>query len=452
MKGQSFPNDGHSQKQHKFNETNSNIEHNFITKIYEADYLKHSSAHNQDNFMSDLLQEWLPMESQESLHYLTAFEVCQATTNGKNSWCEKFRSDICGSCCIGSMKEFGFGSCPSSRLSHLLFRHKSTKIWPESKTIIDFIYLMKTSGFHTLILLGDSISRQYFLEIHCQLRRFGIFALNELGTKEHQFHLHYDMKAFDSQYVQRVTNALRNNLPELPKNMTERFNLKYISYTHGKIEDNGFNQQFKYAHDYIQSLENNSAIIIANLGLHHNTPQYYTSAMKYLINFSLEIMRNKSAIVMFRETSAQHFNTRTGIYTEAGTFLPRLYADQDGMRKIFKGELNSTVNEVHQLYKSDWFYPKCKSFANKEIYDEQNWRNEIAAKILEEVDPGHRLMPIIPFYRLSAARFDLHPTDLDCTHFCHGPMFWAPVIQHMYNLLRLRLEPQNQNAVAFQGN
>ena len=41
-----------------------------------------------------------------------------------------------------------------------------------------------------------------------------------------------------------------------------------------------------------------------------------------------------------------------------------------------------------------------------------NWRNIMVAKILSELDPGHQHIPIIPYFRYTAARHDFHVETL----------------------------------------
>jgi hypothetical protein len=76
----------------------------------------------------------------------------------------------------------------------------------------------------------------------------------------------------------------------------------------------------------------------------------------------------------------------------------------------------------------------------KEQYDSQNWRNILAKQILSEYDPNHKEVSIIPFYSITAARYDLHTGGEDCAHYCHGPMIWLPVIHEMTNELEKRFQ------------
>jgi hypothetical protein len=86
---------------------------------------------------------------------------------------------------------------------------------------------------------------------------------------------------------------------------------------------------------------------------------------------------------------------------------------------------------IDNRYPSEAFFTECPRIHTKEQYDSQNWRNLLAKQILSEYDPNHAEIGIIPFYAITASRADLHPTSYDCTHYCHTPMLWLPVIQQM---------------------
>lgn len=70
---------------------------------------------------------------------------------------------------------------------------------------------------------------------------------------------------------------------------------------------------------------------------------------------------------------------------------------------------------------------QCSAIKNESMAVSQNWQNPIAAQILKTIDPGG-LIGWVPFFNISAGRPDLHVAKVhDCTHFCPGPLLWAPV-------------------------
>jgi hypothetical protein len=89
---------------------------------------------------------------------------------------------------------------------------------------------------------------------------------------------------------------------------------------------------------------------------------------------------------MFRESSAQHWSSKSGLFDKWSFdyYQKSIYPGKTSFH--LKNESFSV--DVKKLYPSYLFTTGtgCQPTLTKEQYDNQNWRNEIAFKILKEID------------------------------------------------------------------
>jgi hypothetical protein len=101
------------------------------------------------------------------------------------------------------------------------------------------------------------------------------------------------------------------------------------------------------------------------------------------------------------------------------TVLQQLFPDKDH-------PINSSVVINANSYPDLSFH--CAPIKNITMMQSQNWQNPIVTDVLKKLDPSGNLISIIPFFNLTVGRHDFHVAKVhDCTHFCAGPLLWAPV-------------------------
>jgi hypothetical protein len=451
---------------------------NPIADHYHSDYLQLSDHFQLDPFMRNNMDEWKPLGLHEALNYFTSFEVCQGFNQRRLSWCQDHFVNDLGQCDISNSGAGVPGAvCPN--LNGVFYRHVSMKTYPETRTLLDLIYLLLKNGYDQLFLWGDSVTRQHQGELFCQLKRFGVPGLSWNTTKivipnVNKLFKEYSRVGYDSS-----SKFAGNSF------ISSTFSIDYLDM-------NGlwdFQEKLPVIKNFLSFQRSGSSVIVFNLGLHVNLNQddpvknatelrkSYKEVFDYLLHTEVE---KKNQLVFFRETSAQHFQTPDGSFRNRSSTenllvpMERIPVADDPIRNMFSGDkLKQPIQHLHphhQPHQKHHSSPKnnnhsqeqttsqmedaalyletvhtdmkkrfvhplttflplhCRPIPHEKAYHEQNWRNRIAIEELVKIDPGHEKIPIIPFYHHTAARFDVHlQNDNDCTHFCYGPMLWSMI-------------------------
>jgi hypothetical protein len=130
-------------------------------------------------------------------------------------------------------------------------------------------------------------------------------------------------------------------------------------------------------------------VLIANVGVWYNSREQFRKDLPDFLSWLDEIGKNKSNLVFFRETAAQHWNV-----TENGYFA------------------NSNIN-VEATTQS------CVPLADSTpAFD---WRNRDVQQSIE--NENLRNIHILRFHDVTAPLFEMHP-DADCTRFCYFPQMY----------------------------
>lgn len=184
---------------------------------------------------------------------------------------------------------------------------------------------------------------------------------------------------------------------------------------------------------YIQSLPTikGKIVYVLNVGLHYDSNPLYKTSLTQLMKALQELNSTTNHIVLFRETSAQHFNTSTGAYSRAMSGDWAGFSDE--RRKKARKVLSTTspVKEIVRMASGDHSHVNLSfasqqniSSAFKYIFDDhirhrcvplksieqlklQNWRNDIVYDVLRELDLTEAV-GVIPFFNITAARHDHH--------------------------------------------
>jgi hypothetical protein len=387
-------------------------------------------SHHLDGFAKSLLKEWMPMDIYESLNFFSAYEVCQGFTARDTPGCQqRFPSQV-EPCSVagGGVGHLHF-LCPS--LTSAFYRHQSTKPWPETRTIVDLMILMLKHGYDTLLVFGDSVTGQHMADLACQLQRFGIDRVWNGAT--------ITIKHLDKFFQERpisfdpVTDAK-------PIAASSIFRIHYVQLM-GHSE---WPERFRSFKEYVDRLREGSAVVLFNAGLHYNNnPEQLRKTAEDFVNYTMKVLiPDKKFHVFFRETSAQHFPSGTGQFQTHFT-LPqgrKFSLEDEPIRRSFNGTKPSLQDfPANESHPSAYFTSLCEPLKSAKAYHEQNWRNQLVIKEIEKVDPTFQQISVLPFYHITAARYDLHLDHFDCTHYCYGPMLWAPMTHRLVMKLHKKL-------------
>lgn len=188
-----------------------------------------------------------------------------------------------------------------------------------------------------------------------------------------------------------------------------------------------------------------TALVVFNFGLHANSE----TEMKRLIDAKLHHIKKLSTdgkhVVVFRETSAQHFPTATGLFEHHKYYdffnnnnKMQSYVSTLGNKAGLTAHTDSDHRVIGPTTNADITFG-CQAIASEEALHAQNYRNRMVLSAF--ADQGIAgLVEVAPFFELTAARHDYHRGVLDdCTHYASGSMLWAPVWNHLYSVFEKRI-------------
>lgn len=411
-----------------------------------------STGHLADGFLKE---EWIPLTTQDALDYLPKETIF------------RYNSPL-------------LGGCDSSRhclaTQGALLRHVSTK--PNTSAMLNTITHMLARGMNTLVIVGDSVSDQFFEcltsslqsvlgQVHenvpgnstmqvtsivkflitsAQLRHF-----SSQNSNHKRFHVkrghegHRDKSADSKHYLNIIRVRPTEDTVDIHADTLDKIasgtNFTNGVHVHGPV------------------------LIISNIGLHYNSEsnqekriygrgvELYSKDLSVVMPRYIELAK-AGHLVYFRETTAQHFGDPLGglfTYTNGpnwhrhGTLERRAYRDPkpeyvssytQGVRDLFFGHKNDTSNTVVVMSSNNVpsFSLSCTPVRTEAEYLLQGWRNRMLHDIHKRFDPNNEFITIVPFYNASVSRHDAHHISFDCTHYCtHNILFWDPIWTFILN-------------------
>jgi hypothetical protein len=253
----------------------------------------------------------------------------------------------------------------------------------------------------TLWILGESLSVEIFIALACQLRalsdsQFHTVSASDLAgvrskvLKSHwkKLHTKNDMRGIHCVHIIRGTLRSRICLCRIHKDPFEFGHFRTLTKFEGGL---------KHFTDFI-SLTRPSDVLLFGFGIDENSQAAASGELSYAKQLSLFLKhydRNRSYYprLIWRETPAQHFRSKSGVYHAS---------------RVGEGCIDL-------------------SLTNNTTYSESNWRNLVANPIVDQYK-----FPILKLWMLSAERSDAH-VGKDCTHYCLPglPDLWAVYLMQM---------------------
>jgi hypothetical protein len=383
---------------------------------------------------SILAHQWKPMTYEEIHRYYNAYEACLVmANNAEHCLHSSYKHNNIGACGIYDRGKIFPQDTPCPNMKGNFIRHVSTQPWPESKHIVDIMTILKEHDSNFIYFIGDSVTGQHFAETFCSLSRIGLtFSLAN----------------------QRELKVNNPNNPITIKNDNDN----YFTFRLTKYDrDRGGNQKWLTTIQEIETVLNETTTImskrvvfIVNIGLHFNNQKTELNEMhtnlRIFFSYFKHLAETYGHIIIFRETSAQHFQTSTGLYTSNIQFSEdydfilkevdlvdnQIYRSslmtEENRQRFIKNETNHVIVKRPNIR-------FCRPFRTKEELDENNWRNKEVFKILHEIDPLHEYIYIAKFHEITAGRHDMHAIGTDCTHFCPSPIIWYPLWEELYYII-----------------
>lgn len=320
--------------------------------------------HNDTSLFSN---EWEEMTPIEALEYYSAREVC--LMYGSEVFghfnCDSFELTIEPKCAIqGGGRDFP-GDCGVNLAAK--YRRKDFKGWPLSHDALDVANWMIKKKWNTLVFFGDSVTKQQITDLECAFQRNGYGTLfpwpcdtdngagaarrrcdsdSSTGVAENKNGFLDELGSFYV-YDKQESNTSAYNLfstvsdlyldPAKHKRPLLRVLFNRVEVARG---------DFKFMNTVLNSpFIEGKAVIVFNIGLHYNnyfdqstarTPKSlrddYKKWIEYVFSTDTGSQNNEAVgyagsssrspivnktVLFYRETSAQHFKTPDGLYTQA---------------------------------------------------------------------------------------------------------------------------------------
>lgn len=157
-------------------------------------------------------------------------------------------------------------------------------------------------------------------------------------------------------------------------------------------------------------------VVIANTGLWYNSREHFRKELPELLTWLNELGASKDNLVLYRETSAQHWNT-----TDIGYF-------------------GSNTERLEQEQEEEEERNGATCMPLQDHTPELDWRNQ---DIFRSMRHGEiRNVHVIPFRDLTMPLHSMHPSFegvADCTHFCYFPQMWHSVWLNLYDGIRAQI-------------
>jgi hypothetical protein len=375
-----------------------------------------------------LADEWVPMNYQEMFRFYNIRETCVALASNPDHCKGTYISNKLVGC---SINEPGYiwpqdTVCPNVKGNFI--RHVSTKPWPESNHLLDIIAIMRAHGLHRIHFVGDSVTGQHFAESLCSLSRSGLnFSSIDLMDL-----VLSDPNSGGSAAADSVTG------PYFQLHLTrhDRHDRSPLEKIQAEIE------QFS-------STSSERVVFIVNIGLHFQSPSeidYYHQELRRFLKMWIHIAQQNRHVVIFRETTAQHFHSENGLYSGRRfkeDYQFNLREDSLVDNQVLRSDLVSSARRIKLNNSNIHDNPNtkipdisfCRPLRTEKELKENNWRNRALNTVLNELDPKRRYIQVAKFHRITAARHDMHSLGTDCTHFCLSPILWYPLWQQIYDIL-----------------
>jgi hypothetical protein len=418
---------------------------------------------------------WISINETEALDYYSPYEICKmqiSTGNGCIQEEGKPSLDACGSYGRGVVHTNNECSNPSGAF----LRHES--ITPDSFNFVHLVRSILSEGSHTLAIIGDSVASQSYSDAYCSISRANfdmkiipsddlkgilqgfevippknisqksydafngefsdVISKDSSGTKSffQVLYSHADRQPEVEQKTKPFVNSLIEKSSVADNKEIKGYNFKEKSIIETNLQYIGINKKIpihKIQTEKDTKANLSKAVFLVNMGLHFrmNNEDELRREFKELLDILVPAVL-KGHRVYFRETSAQHF--RGGGSYESKTRGGPKISNKNGINSR-KKILFPSLDTPSLNYSSELNF-RCHPIMDEKSAYLQNWRNRIASEMISETNANisryykhlQNTIKIIPFYNITLPRYDYHVNSMgDCTHFCFGPMVFAPI-------------------------
>jgi hypothetical protein len=353
-----------------------------------------------------------PDASNDSSHlaYLPLWPWEQASTSSDRT-CQTPQDSMPEYCCLGATDAATYRSnvCNLTRSVYqrneqlaLSFLPRLENQVPHRDVECDVCRLVNVLLEHnwTMAFVGDSVTRQSFMALECELRRRNMFDAVLKGIR-------FTFTGIDRS--QRLNES--DHSWEYGLRFIRELRVTKKSTFNGSLSDSVavirlYNMYRPNLTDVQEYIGGRHDVVIFDFGLHYEpgSVDFISEITNLLPLFKMRMGHSdhdvELKLLAWRETSAQHFDTLTGHFDSnhvSATCAPLRY------------KAGVVGNERRQ--------------AMEQVVQALNWTD--------------RDLVILPFREYSSQFHELHIGGKDCTHFCSTPSFW------IYEWRQIRIAVEN---------
>lgn len=375
--------------------------------------------------------KWVNLSSSEMTDWYTPADHCVMENLVRSAYPQDIRSKDCAQYSKGSRRMmcgvgmgnnnnpcFGpFGEArPSFRRGIEGYTNYSSKPLTEAlKTLV--------RANATLVLAGDSTTRQKLQALYCELTRENpgirtrgnIFGIVPCDTPLWiDFRDGHTMTIYTVSMGPQMEGKCNPELPS-PTNVAAAQHLARIVHK-------------------INMVENTSVLLIANMGLWYNDEDLFRKSAPPVLDYlsTLPAVPGRVNTVAWHETLAQHWISSSG----SGYFKKELVDNQEKEWDIAALANHSVTAD------STFMVPKCCArITNYTLAGD--WRNAVVHELLDSTPRFRKSIHLLPVAGLTRDVPDMHTCNPyykhDCTHYCFWPLMWQ-VLWHQIQQLSELLE------------
>ena len=282
--------------------------------------------------------------------------------------------------------------------------------------IVQIVASMKHKRF---ALVGDSVQHQLFNGLECELRRryFDVTANPRKLWPEEKDRLPADRILW--KYGVQSEVCLNVTVPEWmrgsnsnPQNQNDRrhtepsSHIEFCLYSH-----------YRPFPDMVQhkKIAESNDVVVINYGLHFLPVKEEVDEFRQSLESLLKAFKDSESLLMYRESSAQHFDT------DGGEWMPNLTpATEDGSLKCVP--IKETSDQIK--WRTKIFKDVVANSNGFSITD--SFQSEEEAR----GGDGHKEVAFLPYFDWTSKLLSLK-NGVDCTHFCYTPHIYSSMWRHM---------------------
>ena len=282
--------------------------------------------------------------------------------------------------------------------------------------IVQIVASMKHKRF---ALVGDSVQSQLFNGLECELRRrnFDVSANPQKLWPEEKDRLPANRVLW--KYGVSGEVCLNVTVPEWmrgsnsnPQNQNDRrhtepsSHIEFCLYSH-----------YRPFPDMVQhkKIAESSDVVMINYGVHFLPLKKEVDEFRQSLESLLKVFNDSESLLMYRETSAQHFDTNGGEWE-----VNLISAENEGSLKCVS--IKETSDRIK--WRTKIFKDVVANSTGFSITD--SFQSEEEAR---EGD-GHKEVAFLPYFDWTSKLLSLKD-GVDCTHFCYTPHLYSSMWRHM---------------------